>query len=152
MVCCRKPSMMTPAGTYQYMAPEVFDQKPYTCKVDIWSAGVLLYVMLSGVLPWDESSEIRLVRSIQRAEIKFEEDPWPNISQEAKDLISSMLMKEPEQRITLSFILQHPWLYQAKDHFFLPNVQTKLRLEVLKKKKSKWNLSGWYVKESIIGE
>ncbi|KAK3243827.1 hypothetical protein CYMTET_46541 [Cymbomonas tetramitiformis] len=99
-------------GTASYVAPEVL-RGEYGMEVDIWSAGVTLFAMLSGELPFEGPTENDLYGNILRAAYNLEADPWHVISVPAKDLISKMLVKNPADRITATEVLKHPWLTLA---------------------------------------
>ncbi|KAE9608626.1 putative protein kinase CAMK-CDPK family [Lupinus albus] len=86
------------AGSLYYVAPEVF-QKNYGPETDVWSAGVILYILLCGDLPFEA-----------RGELRFEKEPWPSISDSAKDLIRKMLDRNPKTRLTVHEVLCHPWI------------------------------------------
>eukprot|EP00475_Leptophrys_vorax_P036450 TRINITY_DN6166_c0_g2_i1.p1 TRINITY_DN6166_c0_g2~~TRINITY_DN6166_c0_g2_i1.p1 ORF type:complete len:262 (-),score=15.70 TRINITY_DN6166_c0_g2_i1:74-859(-) len=96
-------------GSPFYVAPEVLHEC-YGPPSDIWSAGVLLYVLLSGTPPfWGESDEA-VFRAILELEPDFAAEPWMDVSDEAKDLILRMLTKDPVLRISPDEILDHPWM------------------------------------------
>ncbi|CAI5473886.1 unnamed protein product [Closterium sp. Yama58-4] len=97
------------AGTPEYMAPEVLDEC-YNYEADVWSAGVTLYVMLSGVPPFWESSNRTLEEAIRKKKVVFKYWRWATVSEEAKDLITRMLEKDPLDRITAREVLAHPWI------------------------------------------
>ncbi|CAI7828592.1 unnamed protein product [Closterium sp. NIES-54] len=92
------------AGTPEYMAPEVLDEC-YNYEADVWSAGVSLYVMLSGVPPFWESSNRTLEEAIKKKKVVFKYWKWATVSEEAKDLITRMLEKDPLDRITAREVL-----------------------------------------------
>ncbi|CAI5474732.1 unnamed protein product [Closterium sp. Yama58-4] len=97
------------AGTPNYIAPEVI-AKNYGAEADVWSAGVILYVLLCGLPPfWGDTTE-DVFKSILWQELDFETDPWPVVSTAAKDLVRRMLCRKYERRITVSEILKHPWI------------------------------------------
>ncbi|RHN57786.1 putative protein kinase CAMK-CDPK family [Medicago truncatula] len=98
-------------GSAYYVAPEVLRRK-YGKEIDIWSAGVILYVLLSGVPPFWAETEKGIFDAILQGRIDFESLPWPIISNCAKDLVSKMLIQDPNKRITAS---QHPWLKEGRD-------------------------------------
>lgn len=77
-------------GSPYYVAPEVLRRR-YDLKADIWSCGVMLYVLLSGVPPFWGENENEIFEAIQKAPLDLSSDPWPNISSQAKDCVSKML-------------------------------------------------------------
>ncbi|XVF69526.1 hypothetical protein PTKIN_Ptkin11bG0088900 [Pterospermum kingtungense] len=96
-------------GSAYYIAPEVLKRK-YGPEADIWSVGVMLYILLSGVPPFWAESEHGIFNSILRGHIDFTSDPWPSISPQAKDLVRKMLNSDPKQRLTAIQVLNHPWI------------------------------------------
>eukprot|EP00262_Sarcandra_glabra_P005322 TRINITY_DN1677_c0_g1_i1.p1 TRINITY_DN1677_c0_g1~~TRINITY_DN1677_c0_g1_i1.p1 ORF type:complete len:525 (+),score=100.27 TRINITY_DN1677_c0_g1_i1:276-1850(+) len=105
-------------GSPYYMAPEVL-KRNYGPEIDIWSAGVILYILLCGVPPFWAESEQGVAQAILRGLIDFKRDPWPNISENAKNLVRQMLEPDPKLRLTAKQVLEHPWLQNAKK---APNV------------------------------
>ncbi|XP_072997955.1 calcium-dependent protein kinase 2 [Typha latifolia] len=96
-------------GSAYYIAPEVLKRK-YGPEADIWSVGVMLYILLCGVPPFWAESEHGIFNAILRGHIDFTTDPWPNISSGAKDLVRKMLNSDPKQRLTAFQVLNHPWI------------------------------------------
>ncbi|KAL2316882.1 hypothetical protein Fmac_030758 [Flemingia macrophylla] len=96
-------------GSAYYIAPEVLKRK-YGPEVDIWSIGVMLYILLCGVPPFWAESENGIFNAILRGHIDFTSDPWPSISPQAKDLVRKMLNSDPRQRLTAYEVLNHPWI------------------------------------------
>ncbi|KAG7557640.1 EF-hand domain [Arabidopsis suecica] len=90
-------------GSKYYIAPEVLEGS-YGKEIDIWSAGVILYILLSGVPPFQTDAEIK------EARLDFESQPWPLISNKAKNLIGKMLTKDTKERISAAKVLEHPWM------------------------------------------
>lgn len=101
-------------GSAYYVAPEVLKRR-YGKEIDIWSAGVMLYILLSGVPPFWAESERGIFDAILRGYIDFESDPWPSISSSAKDLVRKMLTQDPKRRITAAQVLEHPWIKEGGD-------------------------------------
>ncbi|KAG5186403.1 kinase-like domain-containing protein [Tribonema minus] len=102
----------TVCGTPNYAAPEVLSRIKYKGPVaDIWSLGVLLYVMLIGMLPFDEEAPEHLWSKIKHAEFSIPED---SISEEAEDLINMILVADPVSRPNLDAVLAHPWFTVAE--------------------------------------
>lgn len=105
-------------GSPYYMAPEVL-KRSYGPEIDIWSAGVILYILLSGVPPFWAETEQGVAQAILRGRIDFEKDPWPHVSESAKSLVQQMLEPNPKLRLTAEQVLEHPWLQNEKK---APNV------------------------------
>jgi len=121
--------MKTCCGTPQYVAPEVLVGKPYGLKVDCWSVGVILYILLCGYPPFYAESNPRLYQKIQRGRFSFEEKSWGGISSEAKDLITKLLTKDPKTRLSAAEAKTHPWLKEAakNDKELGANYQNRIR-------------------------
>jgi calcium-dependent protein kinase len=96
-------------GSAYYIAPEVLKRK-YGPEVDIWSIGVMLYILLCGVPPFWAESEHGIFNAILEGHIDFSGDPWPSISPAAKDLVRKMLNSDPKQRLSAFDVLNHPWI------------------------------------------
>ncbi|KAH7656787.1 Non-specific serine/threonine protein kinase protein [Dioscorea alata] len=105
-------------GSPYYMAPEVL-KRNYGPEIDIWSAGVILYILLCGVPPFWAESEQGVAQAILRGIIDFKREPWPSVSESAKDLVRHMLEPDPKLRLTAKQVLEHSWLQNAKK---APNV------------------------------
>jgi len=109
--------LSTPCGSPHYAAPEVVSSKPYDgTQADVWSCGVILYVMLTGTTPFNYSADgdIRLLfRDIARAKY------WmpPDLSHEAKDLIKRIFVPDPSRRITMDGIWEHPLIHKYDKDF-----------------------------------
>jgi len=114
---CSASPLKTPCGTPNYVAPEILKKMPYGVQVDMWSAGVILYIVLCGFPPfYDENDDMgRLYKQIKSASYDMPSPYWDNISDSAKDLIRKLLVVDPEKRYTANKALQHPWLKQASD-------------------------------------
>ncbi|KAG5242678.1 calcium-dependent protein [Salix suchowensis] len=102
-----------PVGSPYYMAPEVL-KRNYGQEIDVWSAGVVLYILLCGVPPFWAETEQGVAQAIIRSVIDFKRDPWPRVSDNAKDLVRKMLDPDPKCRPTAQQVLDHPWLQNAK--------------------------------------
>jgi len=104
-------------GSPGYVAPEIFKAGPgegYGNQVDIFSAGVTLYLMLCGYEPFYGETEKELIKANKNAELEFPESEWGRISSEARDLVSRMLETDPKERITAKEALEHTWIVQRE--------------------------------------
>ncbi|XP_054777969.1 calcium-dependent protein kinase 2-like [Prosopis cineraria] len=99
-------------GSAYYVAPEVL-RRSYGKEIDIWSAGIILYILLSGVPPFWAENEKGIFDAILEGKIDFESQPWPSISDSAKDLVRKMLTQDPKKRITSAQVLEHPWIREG---------------------------------------
>ena len=99
-------------GTLTFVSPEVLIRKPYNKEIDIWSIGVILYLMLSGDLPFDdeEDDEQKIAKSIVFNEVEFPQKKFGNKSKEVIDLIKRCLTKEPKDRIKVDEIIKSDWI------------------------------------------
>lgn len=97
-------------GTPGYVAPEIIRRKSYKHTVDVWSAGVIVYILLGGYPPFWDTNQKKLFRKIKHGAYEFHEAYWSHVSDGAKDLIRKMLTVDPDKRITARQCLNHPWL------------------------------------------
>lgn len=102
-----KKGMKTKAGTSYYVAPEVL-MGEYDEKCDIWSAGVILYILLSGYPPFGGSNDWEILLAVKRGKYTFKGTEWKHVSDLAKDLIKNMLCPV-EKRFSAQDVLNHPW-------------------------------------------
>lgn len=96
-------------GSAYYVAPEVL-KRSYGPEADVWSAGVIVYILLCGVPPFWAETEKGIFDAIIRGHIDFTNDPWPKISGGAKDLVKKMLNPNVSERLTAQQVLDHPWM------------------------------------------
>ena len=96
-------------GTPYYIAPEVLNES-YDEKCDIWSSGVILYILLCGYPPFNGESDTDIMKSVRKGVYDFPVEEWATVSKEAKDLVSNMLKYDPKQRLSAKECLSHAWI------------------------------------------
>jgi len=133
------PRLLTPVGSVEYMAPEVVDvfitndyiyddeeDLSYSKKCDLWSLGVIAYILLCGYVPfsgrcgnvecgWDlgencEDCQVHLFQSIKEGQVEFHEKYWNHVSASAKDLVKKLLVTDAKDRLDALEVLNHPWI------------------------------------------
>ncbi|KNG48684.1 protein kinase kin1 [Stemphylium lycopersici] len=131
-----KSQLKTFCGSLYFAAPELLQAKQYTGpEVDVWSFGIVLYVLVCGKVPFDDQSMPQLHAKIKKGHVDY--PPW--LSTECRNLIHRMLQTDPAQRLTLSEIMSHPWLtkgFNSPPENYLPHrepVQLPLDSEVIEK-------------------
>jgi len=112
---------VTVVGTPMYVAPEVLSQSelhvpgnPYHPPVDMWGAGVILYILLVGYPPFFHEAEPTMFAMIKKGEFSLEGSAWDRVSPGAKDLVSRLLSLDPAGRLSAAAALEHPWCQQAQ--------------------------------------
>ena len=120
-------------GTPYYIAPEVLNQD-YGLKCDVWSCGIILYILLCGYPPFNGSTDHKIMKRIMVGEFSFPKEEWDYISDEAKDLISKMLVKDPKKRYSALQCLEHPWFNLPTESFI--DLSKKQKYQFLDKMKN----------------
>ncbi|KAJ3593976.1 hypothetical protein NHX12_006308 [Muraenolepis orangiensis] len=106
----RENMMKATCGTPIYMAPEVITGHEYSQQCDVWSIGVIMYMLLCGEAPFISSSEEKLFEKIKRGELTFSGSVWDTISNAARTVLSCLLKIDPAHRITANELMDNPWI------------------------------------------
>ncbi|GMY05981.1 CDPK-related kinase 5-like [Fagus crenata] len=101
-------------GSAYYVAPEVL-HRSYSTEADVWSIGVIAYILLCGSRPFWARTESGIFRTVLKADPSFDEAPWPSLSLEAKDFVKRLLNKDPRKRMSAAQALSHPWIRNYND-------------------------------------
>lgn len=124
--------MHNACGTPGYVAPEVLrnDSSGYGKEVDMWSIGIILYILLCGFPPFYDEDNTKLFLAIQKGEFDYPAPYWDDISPEAIDLIDKLLVVDPTLRLSAANALNHPWLAAEASNLrnsklvhFVPNMR-----------------------------
>ncbi|KAK9820338.1 hypothetical protein WJX72_009178 [[Myrmecia] bisecta] len=106
--------LSTMCGSPQYVAPEILGmsdgQQAYSPAVDMWSVGVILFILLSGYSPFDDENDAVLFEKIKSGEYDADDPIWDNVSDSAKDLVARLLVVDASQRLSAAQALAHPWM------------------------------------------
>jgi len=128
--------MATACGTPGYVAPEVLAQKPYGKEVDVWSIGVISYILLCGYPPFYDENDANLFAQILKGEFEFDSPYWDDISVDAKEFIRKLMSVDVDKRLDCEGALSHPWITGAKgDRNIHASVSEQLKKNFAK---SKW--------------
>ncbi|RXN00823.1 Serine/threonine-protein kinase H1 [Acipenser ruthenus] len=130
-------SMRTTCGTPEYIAPEILLRKPYTSAVDMWALGVITYILLSGSMPFEDENRTRLYRMILKGKYSFVGDPWPSISNLAKDYINRLLTVDPSERMTATQALKHPWIVTMAASSSMKNLHRSISQNLMRRASSR---------------
>lgn len=101
-------------GSAYYVAPEVL-HRSYSTEADVWSIGVISYILLCGSRPFWARTESGIFRAVLKVDPSFDESPWPSLSSEAKDFVKRLLNKDPRKRMSAAQALSHPWIKDNND-------------------------------------
>ena len=97
-------------GSVYYISPEVLSKnRNYSEKCDVWSCGIIMYILLTGLPPFNGDTDEEIMKKIMKGKFDMKKYPWPIISSQAKDLLKKLLEFDPNKRITAEEALSHPW-------------------------------------------
>ncbi|XP_017772106.1 PREDICTED: serine/threonine-protein kinase GL21140 [Nicrophorus vespilloides] len=112
LACKVDELLFTVCGTPTYVAPEILAETGYGLKIDVWAAGVIMYILLCGYPPFvnQDNDQEKLFDCILSGQYDFPDEYWGDVSNTAKELIQNMLQLAPELRFSAEDVLDHPWL------------------------------------------
>ncbi|EGG15187.1 protein kinase 1 [Cavenderia fasciculata] len=133
--------MKTMCGTPQYVAPEILtkgEREGYGKSVDLWSIGVILYILLCGFPPFGDPSDVNFFDRVKRGGFSFPSPYWDEISEDAKDLIKKLIIVDVEKRLTIDQTLSHPWFTNHVDDIKkINNIKDDEKVEETKQEEEK---------------
>ncbi|NXP63000.1 KCC4 kinase, partial [Chloropsis cyanopogon] len=137
-------AMKTVCGTPGYCAPEILRGCAYGPEVDMWSLGIITYILLCGFEPfYDERGDQYMFKRILSCEYDFVSPWWDDVSLNAKDLVKKLIVLDPKKRLTTLQALQHPWVTGKAINFaHMDNAQKKLQ-EFNARRKLKARMFAW---------
>lgn len=128
-------SLTKQCGTPFFVSPEILMRKGYDTQSDMWSVGCIVFLLLSGNLPFMGRSQKELFRKIVAGKYEFDDEDWKDVSSDAKDLVKRLLVLNPDDRITAAEAVRHRWLKTSKDRLSLISLQgTSQRLKTFNAK------------------
>ena len=130
-------SLKTQCGTQEFVAPEVLENRPaYDISCDMWSVGVIVFILLGGYYPFRGSSDVEVLKNVRYGIYDFKPRFWKGVSDEAKSLVRAMMTVNPDERITAEAALNRDWIsadHSELSHNLMDNV-TEIKKEVLSHK------------------
>ena len=115
-------------GSSYYIAPEVL-QKKYNEKCDLWSCGVIMYILLSARPPFEGDDDKEIIERVKTGKYDLTSSPWDSVSNEAKDLISKLLVMDIDKRIDAKTALEHPWFIKNKSKEMFNEIKDQSMIE-----------------------
>ncbi|RVE67834.1 hypothetical protein OJAV_G00085590 [Oryzias javanicus] len=130
-------------GTPEFVAPEVVNYEPLGLEADMWSVGVITYILLSGASPFLGDNKQETLANVSAVDFTFDEEFFSSTSALAKDFISRLLVKDPKKRMTIQDSLQHPWIKPKDTQQALSRKESAVNMEKFKKfaARRKWKQS-----------
>lgn len=121
-------------GTEGYAAPEIMRNVPYDDSVDIWSLGVIVYVLLCAFRPFESDDPVELYQLVTQGDLEFPSPEWDEMSELSRDFISKMLQREPSKRMKIDEALEHPWIKGNAPTMKLGDLHQHLKMFNVKRK------------------
>ena len=128
-------------GTPAYVAPEILKEKPYGLEVDMWSCGVIVFILLGGYPPFDDSDGVsHMYARVKQGTFDFDPRFWANVSPQAKSFIRSLLQVEPPKRLSAAAAMQNDWFTKHAADLSTTDLKTTLQ-----------NMKHWNAKRKLKG-
>ncbi len=131
--------LSTACGSPHYVAPEILNGERYGPSVDMWSLGVIMFIMLSGEPPFFCENETKMFNKIRQCDYKFHPEKWGTVSDNAKDLISKLLIVDFQSRLSPLEVLEHPWINNMEE------IGSNLLLDAAE------NMKKWNARKRLVG-
>ena len=112
---CKDGALYTRCGSPGYVAPEILNNLGYGCKVDIFSVGVIMYILLTSKFVFNAKDYNEILKKNRQCKVIFPRKLWENLSEEAQDLCQKMLQKSADQRISAKDALEHKWFKMLEE-------------------------------------
>lgn len=130
-------------GTPEFVAPEIVNYEPLGLEADMWSIGVITYILLSGASPFLGDTKQETLSNITAVSYDFDEEFFSQTSELAKDFIRKLLVKETRKRLTIQEALSHPWITPVDNQQAMVRRESAVNLENFKKQyvRRRWKLS-----------
>uniref|UniRef100_A0A8C2T9X1 Death-associated protein kinase 2 n=1 Tax=Coturnix japonica TaxID=93934 RepID=A0A8C2T9X1_COTJA len=130
-------------GTPEFVAPEIVNYEPLGLAADMWSIGVITYILLSGASPFLGETKQETLANITAVNYEFDEEFFSNTSDLAKDFIRKLLVKDPRKRLTIQEALSHPWITPLDKQQALVRRESVVNMENFKRQyaRRRWKLS-----------
>ena len=125
--------MKTRVGTLSYTAPEILAHKPYDHRVDYWSLGVIMYILVCGYPPFDGETDYDVSDSITNDRLEFDHEDWNHVGKHTQDLVKKLLLKDPKERGNCNDIIKNVWKVEVSQSGF-KKAHHKLKQTVFKRK------------------
>lgn len=131
------------SGTPQYIAPEVISCEPLSAAADMWSIGVITYILLSGLSPFQGDTDEETLRNVLAMNYEFNERFFSTTSSMAKEFIQKLLVKDPRERMTADTSLHHPWIKPLTRSQKVKRNRSSINMKSFKKfnARRKWKMS-----------
>lgn len=140
---CQGEEFRSTSGTPQYIAPEVINCEPLSAAADMWSIGVVTYILLSGLSPFQGDTDEETLRNILSMTYEFNDRVFSTTSPMAKDFIERLLVKDPSDRMTAEDSLHHPWIKPITRSQMVKRNRSSINMKNFKKfnARRKWKMS-----------